>query len=146
MTALRQQNQSGLSLYLCSIFPSGGKATSALDAALVSPVLLQPLQVPEPSLLQDLQTRPQSVLLLLQILQLLNLNREKARWHAKIWIWAVYFIGTRWLTCLTISLIHRGLWTRGPEALRISRANAEQQEAFSSFVYSQWGYMRFKWA
>lgn len=48
--------------------------TLGLDDVLLRSVLLQPLEVPEASLLQDLQTRAKSVLLFLQILQTLNLR------------------------------------------------------------------------
>lgn len=48
--------------------------TLGLDDVLLRSVLLQPLEVPQASLLQDLQTRAQSVLLFLQILQTLNLR------------------------------------------------------------------------
>lgn len=48
--------------------------TLCLDSVLLCSVLLQPLEVPEASLLQDLQSRAQSILLFLQILQTFNLR------------------------------------------------------------------------
>lgn len=64
-------------VYLCCAFLAGADPTFGLDVVLPGSVLLQPPEVPETSLLQDLQTRAQSVLLLLQILQTLNLRREE---------------------------------------------------------------------
>lgn len=61
-------------MYLrCSVMDAAHRILS-LDNVLLRSVLLQPLVVPEASLLQDLQTRAQSILLLLQILQTLNLR------------------------------------------------------------------------
>lgn len=56
----------------------GSKRAVGLDDVLLGLVLLQPLQVPEAGLLQDLQPRAQNVLLLLQVLQALNLRGERA--------------------------------------------------------------------
>lgn len=46
----------------------------SIDVVLTGFVLLQPLEVPETALLQNLQARAQSVLLLLYALQTLNLR------------------------------------------------------------------------
>lgn len=72
-----QLRRQGPASYLCCTFRAAADPAFSLDAVLPDPVLLQPLEVPEASLLQDLQTRAQSVLLLLEILQTLNLRWEE---------------------------------------------------------------------
>lgn len=52
-------------LYLRCPFQAAADPTLGFDAVLPGPVLLQPLEVPETRLLQDLQPGPQSILLLL---------------------------------------------------------------------------------
>lgn len=45
-------------LYLSCTFLAAAKPTFGLDVILPGPVLVQPLEVPEASLLQNLQARP----------------------------------------------------------------------------------------